>query len=320
MATAENPGGSRARQWGSMALRVSLSGALIAYVLGREGVGDAMRSAEQLPPAAVAASALLLLAYFACGALRWLVVLRAIGQPISLANALRISLIALFANQFLPSTIGSDAVRAWASTRAGIAMAATVNSILLDRLTHLVFLALLAAAAATATGLALPARAATVLWLLAAGSIASAAVLATMFAPAARLLPEAAARHFAAAQGQARQLFGSAGAMAAILATVAAGQLAFAGAAVAFANGMGASLAMADALVLAPIVVLLSSIPLSLGGWGVREVSMVVLFPAAGVPGPVALSVSLAIGLVTLAVSLPGAALAAWARRHSAGR
>jgi hypothetical protein len=51
--------------------------------------------------------------------------------------------------------------------------------------------------------------------------------------------------------------------------------------------------------------VLVTVVPVSLGGWGVREASMVALFGLAGVPAEPVLAMSLVWGLLPVLVSLP---------------
>jgi len=51
---------------------------------------------------------------------------------------------------------------------------------------------------------------------------------------------------------------------------------------------------------------LILTIPISIGGWGVREGAMVTAFALVGVPGEGALVLSLLFGVIGLVVSLPG--------------
>jgi uncharacterized membrane protein YbhN (UPF0104 family) len=69
------------------------------------------------------------------------------------------------------------------------------------------------------------------------------------------------------------------------------------------------SIALGWALVLFPGVLLVSMLPISLGGWGVREHAMVVAFGLVGVPADAALSASILYGLCLLIASLPGGVL-----------
>ena len=52
---------------------------------------------------------------------------------------------------------------------------------------------------------------------------------------------------------------------------------------------------------------LVLTVPLSIGGWGLREASMVGLFALVGVPPAVSLSLSILSGLLATLVTLPGA-------------
>jgi len=50
----------------------------------------------------------------------------------------------------------------------------------------------------------------------------------------------------------------------------------------------------------------LSLLPISVGGWGVREGSLIAAFALVGVPPEVALAASITFGIILLASSLPG--------------
>jgi uncharacterized protein (TIRG00374 family) len=67
-------------------------------------------------------------------ALRWLQILKLIGHPISFFDSCRIVYIGLFFNQCLPSGIGGDVVRVWATTRLGVPGRPAFVSVAADRL------------------------------------------------------------------------------------------------------------------------------------------------------------------------------------------
>ena len=69
------------------------------------------------------------------------------------------------------------------------------------------------------------------------------------------------------------------------------------------------SLSLADCLVFVPVVVLASTMPVSIGGWGVREGAMVVLLATVGVSSANALALSVLFGLTGIVISLPGVAI-----------
>src|SRR5258708_2827328 len=62
-----------------------------------------------------------------------------------------------------------------------------------------------------------------------------------------------------------------------------------------------------DFIVLIPLVTLITLVPISIGGWGVREGALVVLLGGIGVPSAAALALSILFGLSSIVVSIPGA-------------
>jgi uncharacterized membrane protein YbhN (UPF0104 family) len=69
------------------------------------------------------------------------------------------------------------------------------------------------------------------------------------------------------------------------------------------------NVSVTDCLVLVPVAVLAATIPISVGGWGVRESAIVVLFATIGVSAGHALTLSVLFGIAGIVVSLPGVAL-----------
>ena len=64
-----------------------------------------------------------------------------------------------------------------------------------------------------------------------------------------------------------------------------------------------------------PLILLTMLVPLTVGGWGLREGAAVVLFPVAGVSAAGGLAASVAFGLMVLVSVLPGVALICLRRR-----
>jgi hypothetical protein len=91
--------------------------------------------------------------------------------------------------------------------------------------------------------------------------------------------------------------------------TAVAGQLVLAATVLLLASGLALDVRFIDCLVLMPPVVLLSSIPISVAGWGVREIAMVTAFSMLSVPPDSALALSVILALTATAVSLPGGAI-----------
>ena len=84
------------------------------------------------------------------------------------------------------------------------------------------------------------------------------------------------------------------------------GQLLTAAAAWCVAQSASANLSIADALLLVPPVLLVTVLPLSIAGWGVREGAMVAAFAYAGLPQSDGLIVSLLFGIASLVLGCFG--------------
>jgi glycosyltransferase 2 family protein len=77
------------------------------------------------------------------GVLRWRIVSAACAAPLTIHQAMRYNLIGAFFNQTLPSSIGGDAVRLWLVARAGAGWRAATYSIFVDRAIGLIALAVM---------------------------------------------------------------------------------------------------------------------------------------------------------------------------------
>jgi hypothetical protein len=79
---------------------------------------------------------------------------------------------------------------------------------------------------------------------------------------------------------------------------------------------MQLEVSLRDCILLVPPVILVTVVPISIAGWGVREGAMVVAFGFIGVPANAAFAVSVLFGLTLAAASLPGSLLW-WMSRYS---
>src|SRR5947207_1830568 len=77
------------------------------------------------------------------GVLRWREVSAECGAPLGIMQATRFNLIGAFFNQTLPSSIGGDAVRLWLVARGGAGWRAATYSIFVDRAIGLIALAII---------------------------------------------------------------------------------------------------------------------------------------------------------------------------------
>ncbi|AMA58832.1 lysylphosphatidylglycerol synthase transmembrane domain-containing protein [Bradyrhizobium sp. CCGE-LA001] len=234
---------------------------------------------------------------------RWILILRAMDVPLDWLAGWRILIIGTFFNQVLPA--GGDAVRIWMLRRHGVQWSQTIGSVVADR-----FLALLALGAVILAGMPF------LLPRISDKSLLFAIIIVLVFAcfglvalvtlnrwPP-RMIAALPARivQFAmlvraplAAEGRARLI---AAAIIIHLITIAACYV--------LAIGLDAPLSALDAFVLVPLVVLSSAVPISIGGWGVREGAMVAALGLAGIASDKALAISVLLGVGGLIVGLFG--------------
>jgi uncharacterized membrane protein YbhN (UPF0104 family) len=94
-----------------------------------------------------------------------------------------------------------------------------------------------------------------------------------------------------------------------MLVLCALGNLNFVAAAWLLGQALGLALPFADYLAFMPLVVVVTVLPVSVGGWGLREGLLVALLAHVGIPAHNALAFSLLFGACSAVGSLPGLAL-----------
>lgn len=111
-----------------------LTVALIAWLLQKQGWASIAAALAMIAPWQLAlAMALTFLSRLAV-VLRWHVLLRAAGEPVTLSNSTRLTFAGLFASNFLPTTVGGDVVRLAGAVQLRFDAAASAASLVVDRL------------------------------------------------------------------------------------------------------------------------------------------------------------------------------------------
>ena len=298
-------------------LKVAVSIGLLALLLRGTDLATVVAVLGRLPATAIATGLILMLAQFVVLGLRWWLVMAAIEAPIAFGKALSITFIGGFFNQVLPTSFGGDAVRMWQAHRLGVGGQAAVIGVLLERINGLFGLVLLTALGAAYLGGDINNHAIR-LSLLATLPVAVAGVLAlaTLDRLPERWRQISALKEAARLARDSRRVFlAPATALPLLLLSMLSHVLA-AAAIYAFAEGLHLGLPFATCVALFSAVILVTTIPISFAGWGLREGAMVALFAFAGLGADTALALSLAFGAAYLVASLPGCALwLAW--RHT---
>ena len=298
-------------------LKLAVSVGLLALLLGTMDIGAVAAVLGRLPPAAIAAGLVLMLLQITVLGLRWWLVMAAIEVPIPIRKALPVTFIGVFFNQVLPTSFGGDAVRMWQAHRIGVGGEAAVVGVVLERLGGLFGLAVLTAFGAAYLGGEIDNQTLR-LGLLATlpAAVAGVVALAMLDRLPARWRRGAVLEKAARLARDSRRVFLTpAKALPLLLLSLLSHGLA-AAAIYAFAEGLQLGLPFLTCVALFSAVILVTAIPISFAGWGLREGAMVALFAFAGLAADTALALSLAFGAAYLAASLPGCALwLAW--RHA---
>jgi len=245
---------------------------------------------------------------------RWRITARQLGIVLDAKTALQEYYLSQIVNQTLPGGILGDAGRALrARTQAGLI--ASGQAVLLERLAGQVALGALLSVTFTIT-LVVPSGLEWPRWL----SLGVVLVVVGALALLAALIVLARATSGPMSRGLAS--FGHAAVQAFTPPTVRWSQIGLSlGTALCNVAGfifaawaIGSRLPVAAGLVLVPIILLAMLIPLTIGGWGLREGAAAWLFPLAGAATAEGLAASVTFGLVFLCVALPGLFFIAGAR------
>jgi uncharacterized membrane protein YbhN (UPF0104 family) len=291
------------------AIKLALTGGSVAYLLlsGKVNLHAAIAAMRDFSPWYFLAAMALQGVQVAICAVRWQVVLHAIGARLPFLRAAELFSIGNFFGQILPGAVGGDAIRMLATRRAGIDLGAAINSVMLERAATVFALVLL-------TTLAEPALLdrvanAPAIWLfpaLTVGAIAGLIVLAQLDRVPANWTRFRIVRGFGLLAADTRKAFFRPRNGLPLVGIALMGHVNLAMVVWVLALGLGAPVTLVDCLVLVPPVVLVATLPISIAGWGAREVAMVTVFGLIGVPSPEATALSVLFGLATLATALPG--------------
>jgi uncharacterized protein (TIRG00374 family) len=246
------------------------------------------------------------------GAARWHILLRGAHVDARGGQTLRAYLIGVFTNNFLPTSFGGDVTRAWIVSRSRGKLVRALTSVAFDRATAIWCLVAVAWGALATDPGAVPRS--LVLALLAmtfAGVVATAILLKLVVSTGtwkAAWVP-ARVRQWTLEARETLQLYirspgvvvraSAIGVIYQIIAVVCVWTL---------ARSINLDLAFSLVAITSPLVLVITLVPISIAGFGVREGGMILVFGTAGVSPTNATLLSL-VGVVALGLaSLPGAA------------
>jgi uncharacterized membrane protein YbhN (UPF0104 family) len=289
-------------------MKILLALALILWAASKLDIEKLGRNLSAGDPGLLILGTVVLAIQPLVSAWRWQVILNRLGARFSTRNIVRWTYASIFFNQVLPATIGGDGLRIWLASRHGSDLSRIFNSVLLDRLAMaMALVSLILISAAVHGAMLTPAH----LTMLVAFSVSAAIGGLTLLLVADRVSPVLlrwrAGRWMASLSKDSRLL----------LLNWTAGPLALGLSALSLLNIMlsmclflmafGAHANPLLMLTLLPLVIAASMLPISMGGWGTREVAMVGALATLGVAPETAILSSVWVGLTGILTSVPGA-------------
>jgi uncharacterized membrane protein YbhN (UPF0104 family) len=285
--------------WLLFAAKAVVTAGLLAWVFSRIGIGALLKQFHHLDPSWLLATLVLLMVQYAVMVLRWDLVLRkAFGLHIGLRRLSLVFGLGEVLGFVLPSFVGLDAIRTLALARHA-PVATVARSVLVDRIFGLA--ALLFLIAVTLPLLENRPAFDHVLPILALVSIGGLAALAVMMLGAdhwARIpylgrVAAPVARDLRAAWSDLPLSIG-------VIASGLAMHLLSVGLIWTLGLTFGADLGLTDCLMIVPTALLISALPFSVGGWGLREGAMVSGFALLGANAAAAGAASVGFGIAIM--------------------
>lgn len=319
LAEPRRPGRLRARL--PLLLKASITAVLLAGLLAFVDLAALALALRRLDGWLAAAVAALLVAQAGLTALRWQLIARQLGLSLGPLQSLYWVLVGQFLNLALPTSIGGDGFRVWKLHRDnGAPLGSALLTVAIERGTGLILLALLVSLCSLSLRGQLTAQ--QLFPLAALGPAALLLVVPLLWAPRwAGSVPWPRLAGLLRRLGEANgHLLAHPAQTAAVLGLGVASSAIGLYAAWVLTAALGLHVGTAQVMALTGAAVIIAVLPISLGGWGVREASMVGLFSLVGVPTESAIAVSLLWGLLPVAISAPAALYWAFSNsRHAPG-
>jgi uncharacterized membrane protein YbhN (UPF0104 family) len=242
------------------------------------------------------------------GVLRWREISAECGAPLATTQAMRFNLIGTFFNQTLPSSIGGDAVRLWLVARGGAGWRAATYSIFVDRAIGLIALAVIIVASLPWSYRLIgdPGGRSALLFVDFAALAGGVGFLILGRLPWPWLKRWWGTHHLHACSVIANRVIfsrkhGPKIAVLSLLVHVLAVVIAWC-----VVQSIAAPVAFSQIFQLVPPVMLITMLPISIAGWGVREATMGLAFGYAGLMTNEGVNISLLFGAVSFMVGAFG--------------
>jgi hypothetical protein len=289
-------------------LKIAAAVGTLSYLISRVGLSTAYESLLNSDVTFLLAGTLVLALQPIIGAVRWMLILNALNAPHTAKQIVRWNYIGVFFGQVLPATVGADAIRIWLAGRGASAWRVPVVSVALDRIVMLIVLAGL-----LLVGLPYVSQMIDAPWVqYLVPMFAVAGISGVIFLALSDKLPidYRRRRSLRALQYLAegvRSLIMKPVALAQVLSVSLLSYLCLMTSVFLFVRAFGAENGYFEIIVLLPPVLVASMLPVSIGGWGTRELAMVAALGLIGTPESSALLSSVWLGICSILIAMPGA-------------
>ncbi|PDT36456.1 hypothetical protein CO671_12575 [Rhizobium sp. M10] len=287
-------------------LKVVVALGLVIWIALKVDFTEGWAAVRTLSATTICVSVILLLFQALLSAWRWCLLSEMIGQRLKISGAMKLFMQSLFYNQALPSPIPGDAARIFGALRYGLTIKEATLGVVMDRILTLFGLAVVALIGLIIMrafyGHDFPIPYLTELTALGvAGTIASALVFSWRRHLFVRLLPEKlhALNEALGAFLAHRRMLGI------FLLTLVIHGLGVVSLEI-LVLGLGLPLDWGQAAAAFPPVLLIAMVPISVGGWGLREGGMIISLAVFGIGTTEAATLSVVFGLLQLVVGLAG--------------
>jgi len=302
--------------WRRPEVRLVISLGILALLLTLFPVDQLWAAVRGVRPAVWLGCLAVFVAGHAVGAWKWRLLISMGGARAPYGSVFRIYFAGLFANLFLPSIAGGDVVRAGLAMRGSERKNVVVLGSVLDRLFDTLALVILVLVGSGLSEASLaPSERNLVLAIGASVPLAALIVAVSLALPLPAWVPAAAHAIRDKLRGAMRYFVRHIGTALVAFTLSVAIQALFVGVAATVGRDCGIDLPLAVWLFVWPLAKLVAMAPVSLGGLGVREAALALLFGRFGVPAAQAVGVGLLWQTLIVAAGLFGGLFYAMGRR-----
>lgn len=304
------------RHWLALGFSVALTAVTLFFVFRGIDRQAFVRLLATQDRGWLAVAAAFLLTQIFLGGERWRSILCAFmrGPPPSMASVQAVFYASIFFNCLPLGTVGGDVARVWLARRFALPLSQIVLSILVDRV--LTVAALIMLALATLPAISNPF--AVTAWFGGAAILVAVALSMLLLGVIERLLGRWRRQrliHLVLHMAEELRRLNKRAGLIALCFALASGVCSGFGA-YCIARSLGLGVGPAPMIAVTSMMTLVVALPISVAGWGVREISLVALLGLLGVDREAALALSVELGLISTLLSLPGGVIWLTLRDH----